>query len=74
MLDDVQRAIEFLRSIPRIPLWMGLAAAVPPKWPVEYTYFAITLILRYGFDIWWPWGIAMATLLGFVGLFAGKEN
>ena len=41
----VQRAIEFLRSIPRIPLWMALAAAVPPKWPVEYTYFAITLIL-----------------------------
>jgi peptide/nickel transport system permease protein len=41
----VQRAIEFLRSIPRIPLWMALAAAVPPRWPVEYTYFAITLII-----------------------------
>jgi peptide/nickel transport system permease protein len=41
----VQRVIEFLRSIPRIPLWMALAAAVPPKWPVEYTYFAITIIL-----------------------------
>jgi peptide/nickel transport system permease protein len=41
----VQRVIEFLRSIPRIPLWLGLAASVPPKWPVEYTYFAITLIL-----------------------------
>jgi len=42
---SVQRVIEFLRSIPRIPLWLGLAASVPPKWPVEYTYFAITLIL-----------------------------
>ncbi len=41
----VQRTIEFLRSIPRIPLWMGLAAAIPPKWPLEYTYFAITLII-----------------------------
>jgi peptide/nickel transport system permease protein len=41
----VQRVIEFLRSIPRIPLWMALAAAIPPKWPVEYTYFAITLII-----------------------------
>jgi peptide/nickel transport system permease protein len=41
----VQRMIEFLRSIPRIPLWMGLAAAIPPKWPLEYTYFAITIIL-----------------------------
>ena len=36
--------------------------------------FGITLILRYGFDLWWPWGIAMATILGFVGLFAGKSN
>jgi peptide/nickel transport system permease protein len=41
----VQRVIEFLRSIPRIPLWMAFAAAVPPKWPVEYTYLAITVIL-----------------------------
>jgi peptide/nickel transport system permease protein len=41
----VQRLIEFLRSIPRIPMWMALAAAVPPKWPIEYTYFAITMIL-----------------------------
>jgi len=41
----VQRVIELIRSIPRFPLWMALAAAIPPKWPVEYTYFAITLIL-----------------------------
>jgi peptide/nickel transport system permease protein len=41
----VQRLIEFLRSIPRIPMWMALAAAIPPKWPIEYTYFAITIIL-----------------------------
>jgi peptide/nickel transport system permease protein len=41
----VQRLIEFMRSIPRIPLWMGLAAALPPRWPVEYTFFAITIIL-----------------------------
>jgi peptide/nickel transport system permease protein len=41
----VQRIIEFLRSIPRIPLWMALAAAIPPKWPIEYTYLAITIIL-----------------------------
>jgi peptide/nickel transport system permease protein len=41
----VQRIIELLRSVPRFPLWMALAAAIPPKWPVEYTYFAITVIL-----------------------------
>jgi hypothetical protein len=36
--------------------------------------FAVTLILRYAFDLWWPWGIAMATILGVVGLFAGKPK
>jgi peptide/nickel transport system permease protein len=41
----VQRTIEFLRTIPRIPLYMAIAAAVPPKWPIEYTYFAITVIV-----------------------------
>jgi hypothetical protein len=36
--------------------------------------FAVTLILRYGFDMWWPWGIAMAIILGLVGIFAGKSK
>jgi hypothetical protein len=36
--------------------------------------FAVTLVLRYGFNTWWPWGIAMATILGLVGLFAGKSQ
>ncbi|HEV8635690.1 MAG TPA: ABC transporter permease [Chloroflexota bacterium] len=43
--EAIQRAIEFLRSIPTIPLWMGLAAAVPSDWPPERIYFAITVIL-----------------------------
>lgn len=41
----IQRAIEFLRSIPTIPLWMGLAAAIPLSWPPIQTYFVITLIV-----------------------------
>lgn len=41
----IQRVIEFLRSIPMIPLWMGLAAAVPLTWPPLWTYFVITLIV-----------------------------
>jgi peptide/nickel transport system permease protein len=41
----IQRMIEFLLSIPTIPLWMALAAAVPPEWPPLHTYFAITMIL-----------------------------
>jgi peptide/nickel transport system permease protein len=41
----IQRIIEFVRSIPTIPLWMGLAAAVPTSWPSERIYFAITIII-----------------------------
>jgi peptide/nickel transport system permease protein len=41
----VQRAIEFLRSIPTLPLWMALAAALPPQWPPMRIYFGITIIL-----------------------------
>jgi peptide/nickel transport system permease protein len=41
----IQRLIEFLRSIPTIPLWMGLAAAIPLGWPPLRTYFVVTLIV-----------------------------
>jgi len=41
----IQRGIEVIRSIPTIPLWMGLAAAVPLDWSVVQTYFAITVVL-----------------------------
>ena len=41
----IQRAIEILRSIPTIPLWMGLAAALPNDWSVLQVYFAITVII-----------------------------
>jgi peptide/nickel transport system permease protein len=41
----IQRIIEFLRSVPSIPLWMGLAAALPLDWPPERVYFGITIIL-----------------------------
>ena len=41
----VMRLVDLLASIPTIPLWMGLAAAVPRQWSVLTTYFAITLIL-----------------------------
>jgi peptide/nickel transport system permease protein len=41
----IQRFIELLRSIPTIPLWMGLAAAIPVGWPPLRTYFVITLIV-----------------------------
>ena len=41
----IQRLIEFLQSIPSIPLWIGLAAAIPPTSPPLRTYLLITVIL-----------------------------
>ena len=41
----IQRVIEILRSIPTIPLWMGLAAALPNDWTIMQVYFAITVII-----------------------------
>ncbi len=41
----IQRTIEFLRSMPTIPLWMGLAAAIPLTWDPLAVYFMITVLL-----------------------------
>ncbi|MFE6970930.1 ABC transporter permease [Isoptericola sp. NPDC057653] len=40
-----QRFIDLIISIPLIPLWMALSAAVPQTWSGVQTYLAITLIL-----------------------------
>ena len=41
----IQRVIDFLISIPTIPLWMALSAALPPLWSPIRVYFGITVIL-----------------------------
>ena len=41
----VQRLIEFMQSIPTIPLWMALSAAMPREWGALQVYLAITIIL-----------------------------
>ena len=47
-LDNViQRLIEFIRSVPEIPLVMGLAAALPADWPVVRLYFGVTVVLSF---------------------------
>ncbi|APO72797.1 dipeptide/oligopeptide ABC transporter permease protein (plasmid) [Rhizobium gallicum] len=43
--DVIQRGIELLKSIPTIPLWMGLAAAVPISTDPIVVYLWITVIL-----------------------------
>jgi peptide/nickel transport system permease protein len=41
----IQRIIEVLISIPRIPFWMALSAALPADWPPLKIYFSITILL-----------------------------
>ena len=41
----IQRLVEFVRSIPSIPLWMALSAALPKDWTTTQVYFGITIIL-----------------------------
>lgn len=43
--DAIQRFIEFIRSIPTLPLWMSLAAALPRDWSPQRVYFTITILL-----------------------------
>jgi peptide/nickel transport system permease protein len=48
----IQRVIEFIRTIPTIPLWMTLSAALPNDWSVIQIYFGITVILAL---VGWTW-------------------
>ncbi len=41
----IQRVVELLQSIPPIPIWLALSAALPRSWSVTTTYLAITGIL-----------------------------
>jgi peptide/nickel transport system permease protein len=41
----VQGTIDLLQTIPQMPLWMTLSAAIPRDIPVTQRYFAMTLVL-----------------------------
>lgn len=41
----IMRVTEFIRSIPTLPLWLGLAAALPREWSALKVYVVVTLIL-----------------------------
>lgn len=43
--EIIQRSVDLLVSMPRIPLWMTLAAAIPKNWTPVAMYFAITIVL-----------------------------
>jgi peptide/nickel transport system permease protein len=46
LIDElIMRVIDVLNSLPTIPLWMSLAAALPQNWPQLRLYFYVTIIL-----------------------------
>jgi peptide/nickel transport system permease protein len=46
IIDQViQRLIELLQSVPTIPIWLALSAALPRDWTPTQVFFAITVIL-----------------------------
>lgn len=60
----VQRVVEFVRSLPQIPIWLALAAAFPPGWSILRVYFAFTLVFAM---IQWT-GLARAVRGRFLAL------
>jgi len=52
----VTRITEILRSLPELPLWLALSAALPPDWSPLWVFFGITVILGL---LDWP-GLARA--------------
>jgi peptide/nickel transport system permease protein len=52
----IQRMIEILRSLPELPLWLALSAALPANWSPILVFFGITIILGM---LDWP-GLARA--------------
>jgi peptide/nickel transport system permease protein len=48
----IMRIIEFIRSVPTLPLWLVLAALLPRTWTAAQTYLAITAILAL---LNWTW-------------------
>jgi peptide/nickel transport system permease protein len=43
----IQRGIEIIQCMPKLPLWMALSAALPATWPPLGIYFGITIILAF---------------------------
>jgi peptide/nickel transport system permease protein len=41
----IQRLIELLQSLPTIPIWLALTAALPRDWTPQQVFLAITVIL-----------------------------
>jgi len=60
----INRMIEILRSLPELPLWLALSAAVPSNWSPVAVFFVISIILGV---LDWP-GLARAVRSKFLSL------
>lgn len=60
----VQRSIEIVRSMPELPIWLALSAAIPPNWGPVAVFFMISAILGL---LDWP-GLARAVRSKFLSL------
>lgn len=60
----INRVIEVLRSLPELPLWLALSAAVPSNWGPAAVFFIISVILGI---LDWP-GLARAVRAKFLSL------
>ena len=60
----INRVIEILRSLPELPLWLALSAAVPSNWSPVSVFFIISIILGI---LDWP-GLARAVRSKFLSL------
>jgi peptide/nickel transport system permease protein len=60
----INRTIEILRSLPELPLWLALSAAVPSNWGPVSVFFIISIILGL---LDWP-GLARAVRAKFLSL------
>lgn len=61
---SINRVIEILRSLPELPLWLALSAAVPSTWGPVAVFFIISIILGI---LDWP-GLARAVRAKFLSL------
>lgn len=60
----INRVIEILRSLPELPLWLALSAAVPSNWGPVAVFFIISVILGI---LDWP-GLARSVRAKFLSL------
>lgn len=58
------RAIEIIRSLPELPIWLALSAAIPATWGPISVFFVISIILGL---LDWP-GLARAVRSKFLAL------